>query len=299
MIRIERVLAPNPGTYTLEGTNTWIVGHGATIVIDPGPLDGSHLREVARTAGRVSHVLVTHAHEDHAEGAAAFAEMVGAPLAAVRVPGAEPLVDGAAFPLEGGSLVAVATPGHSADHMVFFEGSSRTLFTGDAVLGRGTSLIDPPDGDLVAYLASLERMQALQPRTIRPGHGPVVLDASAKLAEYVAHRAEREEQVLASLEGGERAVQEMVRSIYAGYPEEVWPLAARSVLAHLLKLETEGRVARSGHGAAQRWSQASPKSCARCGRPMTGPGSYCRRCMVAMLQGASAEPVAPASADQP
>ncbi|MEX0984048.1 MAG: MBL fold metallo-hydrolase [Actinomycetota bacterium] len=288
MTRIERVLAPNPGVYTLEGTNTWVVGAGLCTVIDPGPAYESHLREVARTAGEVAYVLVTHDHGDHAEGAAAFAAMVGAPLHAARVRGAEPLADGAIFAAGGATLRAVATPGHSADHVAFFEPAAGALFTGDAVLGRGTSFIDPPDGDLAVYLVSLDTMDALGARTIYPGHGPVVVDAASKLREYRAHRAEREQQVLAGLEVGGQAVADLVDAIYVAYPAEVKPLAARSVTAHLLKLEADGRVERHGHGAAQRWTLATPKACARCGRAMTGAGTYCRRCLVSMLQGAGA-----------
>jgi glyoxylase-like metal-dependent hydrolase (beta-lactamase superfamily II) len=286
MIRIVRVLAPNPGVYTLDGTNTWIVGEDPAIVIDPGPDDEGHLAEVARIAGRVAVVLLTHDHEDHAEGAAGFARRVSAPLVAARVPDAERLEDGATFAAGGGaSLRAVATPGHSADHVVFVDEAAGALFTGDAVLGRGTSFLDPPDGDLGAYLDSLDRMEALGARTIHPGHGPVVLDAAAKLREYREHREERTEQMLAALADGASSIDELVATIYAAYPEDVRSLAARSVLAHLLYLEGDRRVAREGHGVAQRWSLATPKSCARCGRPITGAGTYCRRCLVDMLQG--------------
>ena len=285
MIRIVRVLAPNPGVYTLDGTNTWIVGEDPAIVIDPGPDDDGHLTAVARLAGRVTAVLVTHDHEDHAGGAVAFAERVGAPLHAVRVPGASPLEDGRRFAAGGGAVTAIATPGHSADHVAFSEPSTGALFTGDAVLGRGTSFIDPPDGDLVAYLASLDRMLDLAPRTIRPGHGPVRTDAVDVLRGYREHREEREREVLEALADGPASVDDLVAAIYASYPAEVRPLAARSVTAHLLKLEAEDRAAKSGHGAGQTWSLASPKHCARCGTRMRGAGTYCRRCLVAMLQG--------------
>ena len=186
MLRIVRVLAPNPSVYTLEGTNTWIVGEDPSIVIDPGPDDAEHRDEVARAAGRVAAVLVTHDHEDHAPGAPAFAELVGAPLYAFRLKGAEHLRDGQRFATsDDAEVVAEYTPGHSSDHVSFFVPSEGALFTGDAVVGRGTSFIDPPDGDLVQYLRSLRRMQELNPRVIYPGHGPIVVDARAKLNEYV------------------------------------------------------------------------------------------------------------------
>ena len=222
--------------------------------------------------------------------------MTGAPLHAARLAGALPLADGASFAAGRGRVRAVATAGHSADHVAFWLPEAGALFTGDAIVGRGTSFIDPPDGDLAAYLDSLDRMEALGARTIHPGHGPVVLDAGAKIREYRAHRADREAQVLEGLADGERAVDELVASIYAGYPPEALPLAARSVTAHLLKLEAEGRVQRRGHGAAQRWSLATPKACARCGRSITGPATYCRRCLVTMLQGAGS---AGSPGDQP
>ena len=285
MLRIVRVLAPNPSVYTLEGTNTWIVGEAPAFVIDPGPDDAAHLEEVARTAGDVAHVLVTHDHEDHAAGARTFAEKVGAPSWAWRVEGAQHLKDGQRLPAAGLEVVAIHTPGHSPDHVVFWVPSGGALFTGDAVLGRGTSFIDPPEGDLAKYLASLQRMIELGPRTIHPGHGPVVLDAPGKLREYVEHRAGREEQVLAGLADGSRTVESLVGTIYADQPDDVRPLAARTVTAHLLKLEKEGRAEKSGRGAQQTWAIAQPRTCARCGRPVKGKGRYCGPCSLALLQG--------------
>jgi glyoxylase-like metal-dependent hydrolase (beta-lactamase superfamily II) len=285
MLRVVRVLAPNPGVYTLEGTNTWIVGAEPSIVIDPGPQIESHLREVASAAGRVAAVLVTHDHEDHAPGAPAFAQRVGAPLYAFRLAGAENLRDGQRFAGGDGIEVVVEyAPGHSSDHVAFFIPSERALFTGDAVVGRGTSFIDPPDGDLAHYLRSLQRMQELRPRTIYPGHGPVVFDAAAKLAEYIGHREDREHQVLALLSEGKRAIADMVATIYADYPSDVHALAARSVLAHLLKLEQEGRAERKGKADDAIWSASEPRLCARCGRPVRRRARLCGPCSLAVLQ---------------
>lgn len=284
MIEIRRVLAPNPGTYTLDGTNTWIVGPEPSIVIDPGPDDEGHLADVAREAGRVGAVLVTHDHPDHAPGAVPFAERVRAPLYALRLTGAERLRPGQHVRSGPTEVTVVPTPGHTADHVAFFEPTAGALFTGDAVLGRGTSFIDPPDGDLVQYLRSLTRMLELDPRTIHPGHGPVVLDAVGKLREYLAHREEREGQVLAALADGPRSIPEMVEVIYAAYPPDVHPLAARSVLAHLRKLEDEGRVERSGRKDDAPWSLATPRTCERCGRPVRGRARYCNSCSLAILQ---------------
>jgi glyoxylase-like metal-dependent hydrolase (beta-lactamase superfamily II) len=287
MRRIVRMLAPNPSVYTLEGTNTWVVGRGPAIVIDPGPADDEHLREVAREAGPVAHVLVTHDHEDHAEGAVAFGASVGAPVHAWRVEGAEPLHDGDVFHAGGVALTAVHTPGHSADHVAFHDADEASLFTGDAVLGRGTSFIDPPDGDLAMYLASLERMASLTPRIILPGHGPIVLDAQARLRHYLAHRAERERQIADLLAAGPSTVDELVSRIYADQSAAVWPLAARSVLAHLQKLRTEGRAEKAGRGKAQTWSAIEPGTCERCGREVRGRERFCSSCSVGMLQDAA------------
>jgi glyoxylase-like metal-dependent hydrolase (beta-lactamase superfamily II) len=284
-MRILRVLAPNPGIRELEGTNTWIVGEGPAIVIDPGPDDESHLRDVAREAGHVAAILLTHGHPDHAPGAPALARLTGAPVFAARPPEhGESLRDGGDVLAGPVRMTAVATPGHTPDHLAFIEPTSRSLFTGDAVLGTGTSVIDPPEGDLTAYLRSLQRMRDLSPRVIYPGHGPVVLDAVAKLDEYLEHRAMREQQVLAGLRDGRRTPEEMVEEIYADQPSELHSLAARSVLAHLLKLETEGRAEKRTKDGAVRWSPIEPRACARCGRPVRGRGLLCGPCSLALLQ---------------
>jgi glyoxylase-like metal-dependent hydrolase (beta-lactamase superfamily II) len=285
MLRIVRVLAPNPSVYTLEGTNTWIVGEEPSIVIDPGPDDATHLDEVARAAGRVAAVLVTHDHEDHAPGAPAFAELVGAQLYAFRLKGAEHLRDGQRVVMSGdAAIVAEYTPGHSSDHVAFFVPSEGALFTGDAVVGRGTSFIDPPDGDLAQYLRSLQRMRELNPRVIYPGHGPIVLDARAKLDEYISHREDRESQVLDLLAGGPLTTSDLVGTIYVGYPPDVHALAERSVLAHLLKLESEGRAERKGKSDGAKWAKSEPRVCARCGRTVKGRARLCGPCSLAVLQ---------------
>jgi glyoxylase-like metal-dependent hydrolase (beta-lactamase superfamily II) len=176
--------------------------------------------------------------------------MIGAPvLAASAGRGERRLQNGVTVRAGDVSLTIVATPGHTPDHVAFHESREGALFTGDTVLGRGTSVIDPPEGDLTAYLRSLERMRSLRPEVIYPGHGPIVRPAIPKLVEYLEHRARREQQVLAALDRGPRTAAEMVPEIYVGYPEELREPAARSVLAHLLKLEQEGRVSRTTQGA--------------------------------------------------
>jgi glyoxylase-like metal-dependent hydrolase (beta-lactamase superfamily II) len=285
MLKVVRVLAANPGIRELEGTNTWVVGEAPAIVIDPGPDDETHVREIVHAAGSVGVIALTHDHPDHAPAADRLAAMTGAPIRAVRPPaGGERLRDGEAIGSDGARLTAVATPGHTPDHVAFWSAGAGALFTGDAVLGRGTSVIDPPEGDLISYLRSLRRMRDLAPRTIYPGHGPVVLNGTGKLDEYLHHRDDRERQVLDALTDGPRTIEELVETIYAGYPPEVHGLAARSVLAHLLKLDAEGRVDKRTKDGATRYERIEPRACARCGRPVRGKGRLCGSCSLAVLQ---------------
>jgi glyoxylase-like metal-dependent hydrolase (beta-lactamase superfamily II) len=284
-MRIFRVLCPNPGLRELDGTNTWILGERPSIVVDPGPSIESHLREVAASAGDLAAILLTHDHPDHAPGATELAEMTGATVHAVRPPdGGERLHDGQAITVGSVEVRVVATPGHTPDSVSFFVPAASALLTGDTVVGRGTSVIDPPEGDLTAYLRSLERLRDLSPRAIHPGHGPLVLDGVAKLDEYLEHRRMREEQVLAALADGGRTIQDMVPVIYEGYPTELHELAGRSILAHLLKLEAEGRAKKRTRDGQQRWSLDEPRTCARCGRQVRGRGKLCGPCSLAVLQ---------------
>jgi glyoxylase-like metal-dependent hydrolase (beta-lactamase superfamily II) len=286
MIRVLRVLAPNPGPFTLEGTNTWIVGEEPSVVIDPGPDDAGHLLAVIDAAEPVAAILMTHHHPDHAPGAVRLADTARAPVHAFRPEHRErPLRDGDL--VEGGPVAirVVHTPGHTADHVAFLVEEEGMLFTGDAVLGRGSSVIDPPEGDMAAYLRSLRAMLDLRPRTIYPGHGPVVFDAMGRLEEYAAHRSLRERQVLEALAAGRATPEEIVAVVYEDeVPPEMFPAAARSVLAHLLKLEREERVARTGRPREDRFVLVDPKPCERCGRPAPPGSRYCRRCALAVLQ---------------
>lgn len=272
MTRVVCVLAPNPGPFTLEGTNTWVVGTGPAAVIDPGPDDEAHLSAVAAEAESVAAILLTHRHPDHAPGARRLAGMVGAPVLAYHPePGEQRLRDGQRVEVggdpDGGSdsvrrgtatIRAVHTPGHTTDHVAFLLEEDRSLFTGDAVLGWGTSIVDPDEGDLATYLRSLEVMRALRPHTIHPGHGPVVEAAMEKLDEYREHRALRERQIVEALRGGEASAADLVPLVYAETPAELHPAAARQALSHLLKLEAEGRVRRRPGSSGSRFELAGP-----------------------------------------
>jgi hypothetical protein len=173
------------------------------------------------------------------------------------------------------------------------------LFTGDTVLGRGTSVIDPPEGDMGAYMRSLETLRELEAAVIYPGHGPVVFTPKGKLDHYLRHRTRREERILEAVARGRKTSAEIVPEVYAGEaPEAMYPVAARSVLAHLLKLEREGAVVRTGRHRDERFVPVQVKECARCGRPAAPGSRFCRRCGLAALQ-EGPPPGAPDEASQP
>lgn len=229
------VRADNPGPMTLEGTNTWVIDRpdgldGAT-VIDPGPLDEAHLGRVA-ALGPVALVLLTHRHPDHAEGAQRFAEMTGAPV-----------LDRAYFPDEGarvGPVTVLPTPGHSSDSVCFVVmGDEPAVLTGDTILGRGTTVVAYPDGDLGDYLDSLQRLQRLGELTVLPGHGPVRPSIRAAATSYLAHRAGRLNQVRAALAAGDRTAGEVVRRVYVDVEAALWPAAEMSVRAQMAYLDQQ------------------------------------------------------------
>ncbi|GAA2346870.1 MBL fold metallo-hydrolase [Streptomyces cuspidosporus] len=250
------VLAPNPSPMTLDGTNTWIVsepGSDLAVVIDPGPLDDAHLKEVVATAERagkrVALTLLTHGHPDHAEGAARFAELtrtrVRALDPALRL-GDEGLGAGDVITTGGLELRVVPTPGHTADSLCFHLPADAAVLTGDTVLGRGTTVVAHPDGRLGDYLDSLRRLRSLAVDDgvdiVLPGHGPVLNDARGAVEYYLAHRANRLAQVETAVESGYRTPSEVVAHVYADVDRTLWPAAELSVRAQLDYLSEHGLI---------------------------------------------------------
>ncbi len=255
--RASCVLAPNANPMTLDGTNTWVLrepGAARSVVIDPGPADEAHLAAVAEEAGRVGVVLLTHHHLDHSEAAKAFAERMGCGVRALdpgcRL-GAEGLGDGDVIDMDGLRIDVVATPGHTADSLSFVVPAEDAVLTGDTVLGRGTTVVAHPDGQLGAYLDSLDRLHALAESQgigiIWPGHGPAIEDALGVLDHYIAHRHERLAQVEAAVAGlraqphpqglaAEEFPRRIVEIVYADVDRVLWGAAELSVRAQLAHL---------------------------------------------------------------
>ena len=268
---VHRVIAENPGPFTFTGTGTYIVGRpqaGATVaVIDPGPLDDSHLSALlAAIEGRtVSHVLVTHTHRDHAPLARPFAERTGAVILAARPPAQETHASGgldededAVFApdqvLTGGEIIegdgwtmeAMFTPGHASNHMAFVMREENALFCGDHVMGWSTTVVAPPDGSMSQYMASLDAVIAHDFDVLWPTHGAPVTQVRPFLKAYRVHRLEREAQVLQRLAAGDRTIAEMVPVLYSAVDQRLWPAASLSVLAHLIKLVEDGAAISDG-----------------------------------------------------
>ncbi|SDS71293.1 Glyoxylase, beta-lactamase superfamily II [Nocardioides scoriae] len=265
--RARCLLAPNADVMTLDGTNTWVLrepGARRSVVVDPGPSDQGHLDAVAAAAGEVAVVLLTHHHLDHSEAAREFAERVGCGVRALDPAyrlGDEGLGDGDVVEVDGLEVRVVATPGHTADSLSFVLPAEDAVLTGDTVLGRGTTVVAHPDGELGAYLGSLDRLHALAEaqglRAIWPGHGPVVDDALGVLDHYRAHRRDRLAQVEAALVGladaraegqvtDEVLPRRVVEIVYADVDPVLWGAAELSVRAQLAHLERGGRAAGPG-----------------------------------------------------
>src|SRR4051794_13656571 len=232
------IVAPNPGPMTLEGTNTYVYGSDPCTVIDPGPNIESHLDAVCAAAeerGGLALLLLTHGHGDHAAGAERLAGMAGSGGAST------PIV----LPHDGdehGGLRAIATPGHAPDHVCLMT-DDRVCFSGDLVLGAGSTFVPPDGGSLGAYMDSLRRMQAEPIELICPGHGPWIEDPATKLAEYVEHREMRERRLIVALSRGERSRDALLAEAWSDVPPELRPAAAMVMQAHLDKLAAEGRFA--------------------------------------------------------
>ena len=250
---LQLVRAPNPGPMTLDGTNTWLIGSavsGPVAVVDPGPLIPAHLDAImTATPGGIGVVLLTHRHLDHAESAAELAQRAGCGVRAadpaLRL-GPDGLEDGDQVEVPGARLTVVSTPGHTSDSVSLLltgdDGSTR-LLSGDMVLGRGTTVITHPDGDLGAYLASLSRLRTLVAERgvaeILPGHGPVVSDPAGWLTYYYEHRRERLDQVRAALAAGAHTPADVVAKVYADVDPRVWSAAEQSVRAQLDYLDSK------------------------------------------------------------
>jgi len=248
---IGRLLAPNPSPMTLTGTNTYLVGQTEIAVIDPGPDLPEHVDaivEALRLLGKPAISLVTHQHGDHLPAAIRLRERLGVPV------GGHPALPDVDRRLANGEIVALAdvhlrslhTPGHTPDHTCFLLEEEQALFAGDLVAGIGTVVVGSGRGELADYFRSLDLIAQVAPMLLLPGHGPLVREPSAKIAEYLEHRLGRERQVLDALAAGATTVPAMVARIYPDVNPELRAQAGRNVTAHLMKLEDERRVVAGG-----------------------------------------------------
>jgi glyoxylase-like metal-dependent hydrolase (beta-lactamase superfamily II) len=271
--QVRRILAPNPSPFTFTGTQTYIVGRGEVAVIDPGPDDPGHVDALLAALGaeRVAAILITHTHRDHSPASRPLAQATGAPIvgcAALALDDEGPRAD-AAFDFDycpdrvlrdgeriggaGWALEAVATPGHTSNHLCFALGAEGALFTGDHVMGWSTTIVSPPDGDMGDYMRSLDLLLARDDRVYYPTHGPAVTQPRQHVQALIDHRRMREAQILGQVRAGEGTIANMVSALYTDTDPALHPAAQRSVLAHLIDLEQRGRVAYDG----ARWKLAA------------------------------------------
>lgn len=263
---VRRVLARNPSPFTYTGTQTYLVGDGVDVaVIDPGPADPEHIEAILEAVGkaRIAAICCTHTHRDHSPATVPLKALTGAPIVgcapltldddgpradAAFDPDYRPdrvLADGETISGEGWTLEAVATPGHTSNHLCFALPETGAMFTGDHVMGWSTSVVSPPDGDMTAYLASLQKLYEREQDAIYfPAHGPAVEKPRQLVRGMIGHRRQRERQILRQIEAGRETIAEMVPLMYKGVDERLWPAAGRSVLAHLLDLERRNLVKR-------------------------------------------------------
>jgi glyoxylase-like metal-dependent hydrolase (beta-lactamase superfamily II) len=289
--RVAVALGQNPSMFTGPGTNTYLVGTGAKrLLLDTGSGHDEYMPFLEEAVSRVGcrgieGIVLTHAHPDHIGGVNQVRAHFGSDIPVYKKPWPvdegvggpggdvspidianpdqladgplETIGDGDVVETEGARLRALFTPGHSPDHLCYVIEEERSLFSGDNVLGIGTTVIPATSGDLGDYMNSLERALAETPNEIYPAHGPRIADGTAKVREYLDHRLAREQQVLDALAAGDREPAEMVKRIYVGYPESLHAAAAQSVTSHLKKLEREGRVrAGDAGGGRTRWEPA-------------------------------------------
>ena len=270
---VRRLLAPNPSPFTFTGTQTYIVGTGEVAVIDPGPDLPEHVAALTAAVAdeRVAAILCTHTHRDHSPASRPFQAATGAPIvgcAPLSLDDSGPradeafdsayrpdriLADGERLAADGWTLEAVATPGHTSNHLCLALAEDSALFTGDHVMGWSTTVVAPPDGDMADYMASLDKLLARPDRVYYPAHGPAVEDPNAHVRRLIGHRRMRERQIVGHLERGEGRIPAMVADMYADIDPRLFPAAGRSVLAHLVDLERRGRVRAEG----ERWILAA------------------------------------------
>jgi glyoxylase-like metal-dependent hydrolase (beta-lactamase superfamily II) len=263
---VRRLLAPNASPFTYTGTQTYLVGGDEGLaVIDPGPAEPAHLDALVRAIGGapVLAIACTHTHRDHSPAAAPLAERTGGPIvgcAPLVLETDEPradapfdkgyapdrvLADGERLAGPGWTLTALATPGHTSNHLCFALAETGALFTGDHVMGWSTTVVAPPDGDMAAYMASLALLHARDDRVFYPAHGPAVHNTRQLVRGMIGHRRQRERQILKLLGQRPQAIAELVPQMYKGVDERLWPAAGMSVKAHLLDLERHDAVTRS------------------------------------------------------
>ncbi len=251
---VRRLLAPNPSMMTGPGTNTYLFGREEIAVLDPGPLIESHLRAIEKIAGApIRQVFVTHTHPDHSPGAVELARATGAELLGRPAPEGEHqdktfvphriLDDGDRILIDGIEIEAISTPGHASNHLCFRLLKLDWICTGDHVIDGSTVVIDPPDGNMKHYLQSLEKLKNLNCSALLPGHGDIIRDADRIIDWIIGHRLEREEKVVAALsENPDLSTSELVPHVYKDVDKKLYGWAERSLLAHLLKLEDDGKA---------------------------------------------------------
>ena len=239
-MKIRSITAPNPGAITLDGTRTYLLD--GTAVIDPGPDIPSHVQAIVEAMPGLTTIFITHRHRDHAPAAVPLKQATGARIIAPRnvLEQTDVIISGGEV-IEG--LTVIATPGHTNEHVCYLSAEG-DLFTGDTILGVGTTAIFPPDGHMGDYIRSLRTLRALNPRRIHPAHGPTRDDAAALIDEYIAHRLDREGQVLDAWAAGARTIPEMRRRIYPDLDPRLEPAADAQLTAHVIKLSEEGRIDR-------------------------------------------------------